>query len=66
MKTVYGSDDCVYMDHEGLEHESPKAKLFIIHGEKVWIPKSVIDDDNEELVGVKKWWAEKNNLKGDW
>lgn len=63
---VYGNDDNVYMDHEGMKRETDKAKLFNIHGESVWIPKSVIEDESEEIVAVKKWWAEKNGMKGDW
>jgi hypothetical protein len=49
MRSVYGSDDCVYLDHEGIKHQTDKAKLFIIHGENQWIPKSVIEDENEEI-----------------
>jgi len=66
MRTVYGNDDCIYLDHEGKVRESEKAALFNIHGEEIWVPKSVIDDENEEIVAVKKWWADKNGLRGDW
>jgi len=66
MRTVYGSDDCVYIDHEGIVVERPKAVLYNIHGEEVWIPRSVIEDENEELVAVQKWWANKNGIRGDW
>lgn len=65
-RTVYGNDDCIYIDHEGIEHQSNKATLFKIHGEKVWIPKSVIDDEGDEIVAVKKWWAQKEGIRGDW
>ena len=66
MKSVYGDDSCVYIDHEGIRRTTDKAKLFVIHGEGFWIPKSVIDDENEEIVAIKRWWADKNGIKGDW
>ena len=66
MRTVYGSDDCVYIDHEGIIRETQKATLYNIHGEEVWVPKSVIEDENDEIVAVQKWWANNNGIRGDW
>lgn len=65
-RMVYGDDDNIYIDHEGMVRKTDKAVLYKIHGETVWIPKSVIDDYNDEVVAVKKWWASKNGLESDW
>lgn len=65
-RQVYGDDSCVYIDHEGIEHQTAKAMLIKIHGEKKWIPKSVIEDEGDEIIAVKKWWADKEGLRGDW
>ncbi len=66
-RAVYGDgDDCVYIDHEGVEYKSDGATLFNIHGEKKWIPKSIIVDEGDEVVVVKKWWAKKEGIEGDW
>ena len=27
---------------------------------------TVYEDDGEDLVGVKRWWASANKIKGDW
>lgn len=55
---------------EAVEAETDKAILVEIEGEKVWVPKSQIDDDSEvyskESGGgtliVTEWWAKKNGL----
>jgi len=71
-RTVYGDDGGIYINHDGVVHETKKgskddgAVLFSIKGENKWIPKSQISDYNNEIVAVKKWWAEKNGLKSDW
>ena len=46
------------------EGDTDKARLFIIDGRDVWIPKSVIDEEDEEenTVSVKEWWALKEGL----
>ena len=69
---VYGNDDSAYIDHRGMVHETQKgssdegAILFVIKGEKVWIPKKLIKDHDDKVVIVQKWWAEKNGLESDW
>jgi len=69
---VYGNDDNVYIDHDGIKFETKKgvddegAILFSIKGQDVWIPKKLIEDYNDDLVAVKRWWADKNGFKGDW
>lgn len=65
-KRVHGDDSTVWLDHEGVRRETERAKLFVIDGDEVWVPKSVIIDENDELVGVQPWWAEKNDLQGQW
>jgi hypothetical protein len=64
------SDDTASFDVATVEAESDKAILVEIEGEKVWVPKSVIDDDSEVYskksgggaLIVTRWWAEKAGL----
>jgi len=65
-RTVYGNDDCVYIDHKGIEHQTEKAILFKRGESKLWVPKAVIEDEGDEVVAVQKWWADKNGIRGDW
>ena len=60
----------VTFDVEAVEAETERAILVRIEGEKVWVPKSQIDDDSEVyskesgagLLIVSEWWAEKEGL----
>lgn len=65
MRSSYGdAEDLVWLNHEGIIAETEKATLFDLgSGIEKWIPKSVIVDWGEDLVGIKQWWAEKNDLK---
>ena len=71
-KMVYGNDDNAYINHDGVVHETqPGTKdegaiLFRINGDQVWIPKKLIDDYDEDVVVVKKWWADKEGIGSDW
>lgn len=59
---------------EAVEAETDKAILVEIEGEKMWVPKSQIDDDSEVYskksgegggtLIVSEWWAKKNGLEG--
>jgi len=44
--------------------ETPKARLFILFDEEVWVPRAVIEsvDNEEQTVDIHTWWAEKNGL----
>jgi hypothetical protein len=59
-------DDHVWLDHDGVIRETEKAKCFSIENEDVWIPISQIEDENDELVAVSKWFAEQRGLEGTW
>ena len=61
-----GGDDSVYINHNGLVRDSGSAMLFWIRGKKVWIPSVNITTHDKKIVAIKKWWADKNNLHGDW
>jgi hypothetical protein len=50
---VIDGADAVWIDHDGVIRETDKAALYSI-------------DEGEEVVGIKKWWAEKNGIEGDW
>ena len=64
---AHDSADVVWIDVDGIRATTEKAIAFQVNGgEVLWIPRSVIVDHNEEHVGVKKWFAEKNGIEGDW
>jgi len=66
-RQVYGStDDLAYVDHDGLLRESEKAKLFSIDNEEIWIPKSQLVDEGDEVIAIPRWLAEEKGLKSDW
>lgn len=48
---------------DDVKRETRDAKLFdtVDHGE-VWIPISVIEDETDSTVTVKRWFAEKKGL----
>ena len=44
-------------------HDTDDARLFLIDGEKVWIPKSVIEDDDDMgTLELASWFCEKEDL----
>jgi len=65
-RTVVDKDGDVYINHDGIETKTDKAVLYNIHGEKFWIPKSQIIEDNGETLVLPQWLAEKNGLESDW
>jgi hypothetical protein len=66
VRQVYGDDGLAWIDHDGVVAETEKAKLYSIGNEEIWLPKSQIEDENEELVAIPKWLAEKKGLGSDW
>lgn len=56
------ADDAVWLDHEGVRRETDKAKLFVIDGQEVWIPKGQIVDEGDDLVGIPRWLADSKGL----
>lgn len=63
---VTGDDNEVWLNHKGCKKQTPVAKLFAIARTLMWVPKSVIIDENEEHLCVQKWWADKKELESDW
>ena len=59
-------NNTIYVKHDGLIHKTPKAYLFDIKGKQVWIPKVVVDTYNDQIVGIKQWFAKKESIAGDW
>lgn len=60
-------DDLVWLDVERLVKATDKAKLYVFaDGEQRWVPNSVIEDENDELIGVQKWWARSKGLESAW
>jgi len=63
-----------YMSYDRREHETyPESQnegavLYIIDGKKRWVPKSVIEeeDDSDKVVIIQDWWARDKGIKSDW
>lgn len=57
--------DTVEIAYDHIEHETAAAKLYDFGDGKIWVPKSVIEDDDGEDGGtahVHEWFAEKEGL----
>lgn len=52
------------LTHDGIEHETDEAILFLFDEVSIWIPKSVIKDHDDLVVEVPDWFAEKAELEG--
>jgi hypothetical protein len=61
-------DVTTYVKFLAKKTETGKAILFYLNNLKIWIPKSVIVDlnDTDKIIVLQKWFAEKNNIKGDY
>jgi hypothetical protein len=55
-------EDDVELKYESLEHVTEKAALFVIGGEKHWIPKSQISNATATHISISLWFADKENL----
>ncbi len=59
------SDEYVEIEVDAVMRETAKAILFAIDDERVWIPKSVIDEEQSDFdssIFVAEWFAEKAGL----
>jgi len=59
-------DDTIYARHNGLIHKTPQAYLFDIQGRQIWMPKVAVDTYNDQIVAIKRWFAKKERIMGDW
>lgn len=52
-----GEGDLVAIEYEEVKHVTDKAALFVIDGEKTWVPRSQIHSVTEESLEVSEWLA---------
>ena len=53
----------VDIDYTEIIHETDRAILFLIDGDKVWIPRSVLElDESTCTISVSKWFAFNTDL----
>ena len=50
--------------HDGIQHETDSALLFLFDEENVWIPKSLVEEYDDDTVEVEDWFVEENDLEG--
>ncbi len=59
----------VLIEVERVERETELAFLFVVEGEEIWVPKSVVAEPDEVSEGdedlelnIAEWFAERENL----
>lgn len=60
----YSNEEVTYLDYEKKVRETDLATLFRLEdsGTDQWVPKSLIECDDDGILGVPTWWAKKNGL----
>ena len=57
-------EDVAYVAIEEELHETDVAKLYLLEsGEEQWVPKSLLQDEDDGGIVVPQWWAEKEGLE---
>lgn len=54
--------ETVEISYEALKHITKAAGLLVIDGEEHWIPKSMIEDADEERIWISQWFAEQGGI----
>jgi len=61
----FDSDEYSDLDYDEFTFDSGKACCYLIDGEKVWIPNSLHEKDDDpqvKKIWVKSWFANKEGL----
>lgn len=67
VRRYYANDEgLAYLDHTGCVKETETAKVFIIKGKEVSIPKSKLEDEGEDLIAIPQGYARRRKLRSDW
>ena len=58
------SDEIEWIEHNGIlrDDDGERAILFDIAGDETWLPRSLIEDYDDEIVGIPIWLAEEKDL----
>lgn len=65
------NSDLVEFENVQIQYETDSALLCLIDEQKIWVPKSLIPEENEELetntlktftISLPQWFAEQKNL----
>lgn len=54
--------ETVEIDYDKIDFETDNALLYVIEGNNVWIPKSVLSDDDGSSITLPLWFADKEGL----
>ena len=57
-----GDTEFEIIEHAGKVRETDKATLFAFEEGEQWVPKSLIEDEDEETVSIPYWLAKKMGL----
>jgi len=53
----------VDVSYESIEMETEKAILFMVGGDEVWIPRSILElDEKKKVITIPEWFAKKEDL----
>lgn len=60
-------DDLVGIEHEGIkrDEDTEGAVLFKCQGNEIWIPRSQLEDYDEDVLVIPKWLADDRDLEPD-
>ncbi len=56
----------ITLSYDEIKHETEQAYLIDFGDEEVWVPKSIVEDINDNIKGVDlpMWFIENNELEG--
>ncbi len=59
-----GDSKTLTYNYDSLEHETELAWLLVIGDEKIWLPKSICNiDEEDKLIDVPEWLAIEKGLE---
>jgi hypothetical protein len=56
------SGSTVPVGFESIKRQTDRAVLFVVNGDEVWIPKSVIAAIEGDCADVAEWWARREGF----
>lgn len=60
----FSNEETTYLDYKVKVRETDQAALYRLEdsGQDQWVPKSLVQVDDDKILGVPTWWARKAGL----
>lgn len=58
------NDEPILITYDEIVHETGKARLYQFGAARVWLPLSLITDDNGSTVEIPEWLAISKEIEG--